>query len=98
MSKRLDETLGTVGYDNLINGLYPPAEPFSAPQATAPIPRNSAITYASISDSRRNHKGCGENLFGRAPAEKEKRGSRLSFVLDHSFSLTLAPLPTRPRR
>ena len=38
MSKRLDETLGTVGYDNLINGLYPPAEPFSAPQATAPIP------------------------------------------------------------
>lgn len=29
MSKRLDETLGTVGYDNLINGLYPPAEPFS---------------------------------------------------------------------
>ena len=30
MSKRLDETLGTVGYDNLINGLYPPAEPFSA--------------------------------------------------------------------
>lgn len=29
MSKRLDETLGTVGYDNLINGLYPPAELFS---------------------------------------------------------------------
>ena len=29
MSKRLDETLGTVGYNNLINGLYPPAEPFS---------------------------------------------------------------------
>ena len=29
MSNRLDETLGTVGYDNLINGLYPPAEPFS---------------------------------------------------------------------
>lgn len=29
MSKRLDETLGTVGYDNLINGSYPPAEPFS---------------------------------------------------------------------
>lgn len=28
MSKRLDETLGTVGYDNLINGSYPPAEPF----------------------------------------------------------------------
>ena len=29
MSNRLDETLGTVGYDNLINGSYPPAEPFS---------------------------------------------------------------------
>lgn len=29
MSKRLDETLGTVGYDNLINGLYPSPEPFS---------------------------------------------------------------------
>lgn len=29
MSKRLDETLGTVGYDNLINSLYPPVEPFS---------------------------------------------------------------------
>ena len=29
MGKRLDETLGTVGYDNLINGPYPPAEVFS---------------------------------------------------------------------
>lgn len=26
---RLDETIGSVGYDNLINGLYPPAEVFS---------------------------------------------------------------------
>ena len=29
MAKRLDETLGTVGYDNLINGLTPGAEVFS---------------------------------------------------------------------
>lgn len=29
MSKRLDENLGAVGFDNLINGLYPPAEVFS---------------------------------------------------------------------
>ncbi|MCC8049597.1 MAG: head decoration protein [Clostridiales bacterium] len=29
MSTRIDETLGTVGFDNLINGVYPPAEPFS---------------------------------------------------------------------
>ena len=29
MSKRLDENLGDVGFDNLINGLYPPAEVFS---------------------------------------------------------------------
>lgn len=29
MSKRLDENLGAVGFDNLINGMYPPAEPFS---------------------------------------------------------------------
>lgn len=27
--KRLDENLGSVGFDNLINGLYPPAEVFS---------------------------------------------------------------------
>lgn len=26
---RIDETLGTVDYDNLINGVYPPAEVFS---------------------------------------------------------------------
>lgn len=26
---RLDENLGAVGFDNLINSLYPPAEPFS---------------------------------------------------------------------
>ena len=25
MSKRLDETIGAVGFDNLINGQYPPA-------------------------------------------------------------------------
>lgn len=30
MSKRLDENLGAVDFDNLINGLYPPAEVFSA--------------------------------------------------------------------
>ena len=29
MSKRLDENLGAVGFDNLINGVYPPAEPFT---------------------------------------------------------------------
>ena len=29
MSKRLDENLGTVGFDNLINGAYPPPEPFT---------------------------------------------------------------------
>lgn len=29
MSARLDETLGTVGFDNLINGTNPPAEVFS---------------------------------------------------------------------
>lgn len=29
MSKRLDENLGTVGFGNLINSLYPPAEPFT---------------------------------------------------------------------
>lgn len=29
MSKRLDENLGAVGFDNLINGANPPAEPFS---------------------------------------------------------------------
>lgn len=29
MSKRLDENIGAVGFDNLINGLYPPAEVFS---------------------------------------------------------------------
>lgn len=29
MSKRLDETIGAVGFDNLINGAYPPAEVFS---------------------------------------------------------------------
>lgn len=29
MSKRLDENLGAVGFDNLINGTNPPAEPFS---------------------------------------------------------------------
>lgn len=26
---RLDENLGAVGFDNLINGIYPPAEPFT---------------------------------------------------------------------
>ena len=39
MSKRLDETLGTVGYDNLINGLYPPAEPFSVVIRKGPLRR-----------------------------------------------------------
>lgn len=29
MSKRLDENLGSVGYDNLLNGMYPPPEVFS---------------------------------------------------------------------
>lgn len=29
MSARLDETLGTVGFDNLINGANPPAEVFT---------------------------------------------------------------------
>lgn len=29
MSTRIDETLGTVGFDNLINGAYPPAEVFT---------------------------------------------------------------------
>lgn len=29
MSTRIDETLGTVGFDNLINGVFPPAETFS---------------------------------------------------------------------
>lgn len=29
MSKRLDENLGSVGFDNLINGTFPPAEPFT---------------------------------------------------------------------
>lgn len=29
MSKRLDETIGAVGFDNLINGQYPPAEVFT---------------------------------------------------------------------
>ena len=29
MGKRLDETIGSVGFDNLINGIYPPAEVFS---------------------------------------------------------------------
>ena len=29
MSKRLDETLVSVGFENLINGTYPPAEVFS---------------------------------------------------------------------
>ena len=29
MSARLDETLGTVGFDNLINGTNPPAEVFT---------------------------------------------------------------------
>ena len=28
MSKRLDETIGAVGFDNLFNGLYPAAEVF----------------------------------------------------------------------
>ena len=29
MSKRLDETIGAVGFDNLINGQYPPTEVFT---------------------------------------------------------------------
>lgn len=29
MSKRLDEDLGSVGFDNLINSMFPPAEPFT---------------------------------------------------------------------
>lgn len=29
MSKRLDENLGSVGFDNLVNGANPPAEVFS---------------------------------------------------------------------
>lgn len=29
MSKRLDENLGYVGYDNLIADMYPPADPFT---------------------------------------------------------------------
>ena len=29
MSKRIDETIGAVGFDNLINGQYPPAEVFT---------------------------------------------------------------------
>ena len=39
MSKRLDETIGTVEHDNLINGLYPPAETF-----TVTIRKGSAET------------------------------------------------------
>lgn len=31
---RLDENLGAVGFDNLINGLYPPAEVFSVQLAS----------------------------------------------------------------
>ena len=34
MAKRLDETLGAVGYDNLINGITPGAEVFSVQLAT----------------------------------------------------------------
>lgn len=34
MSTRIDENLGTVGFDNLINGVYPPAEPFSVQLAS----------------------------------------------------------------
>lgn len=33
---RLDEKLGSVGFDNLINGLYPPAEVFSVQIRKAP--------------------------------------------------------------
>lgn len=29
MATRLDETLGSVGFDNLFHGIYPPAEVFS---------------------------------------------------------------------
>lgn len=29
MAKRLDETVGSVGFENLFNGTYPPAEVFS---------------------------------------------------------------------
>ena len=33
MSKRLDETIGAVGFDNLINGQYPPQKPKSTSAA-----------------------------------------------------------------
>ncbi|MDO4321021.1 MAG: head decoration protein [Lachnospiraceae bacterium] len=39
---RLDENLGAVGFDNLINGLYPPAEPFSV---TIRKESTKAVTY-----------------------------------------------------
>ena len=35
MSKRLDETIGAVGFDNLINGQYPPARKPQKPKSTS---------------------------------------------------------------
>lgn len=45
MSKRLDENLGAVGFDNLINGMYPPAEVFtvSVKQGQGVLKRGSLL-------------------------------------------------------
>lgn len=50
MSKRLDETIGAVGFDNLINGQYPPAEVFTVKirkEATAKIYKRGTVLALS---------------------------------------------------
>ena len=51
MSKRLDETIGAVGFDNLINGQYPPAEVFTVKirkEATEAKSTSAALFWHSL--------------------------------------------------
>lgn len=69
MSKRLDETLGTVGYDNLINGSYPPAEPFSVvirKGAAETTYKRGTVLALSSSDGKYVIRGTAEMLTANA--------------------------------
>lgn len=52
---RLDENLGAVGFDNLINGLYPPAEVYSVELASGQgvLKRGSVLAIDVITNPMR---------------------------------------------
>ena len=65
MSKRLDETIGAVGFDNLINGQYPPAEVFT-------VKIRKAVSYTHLDVYKRQ--GSGRSQTGHILQCEGRRG------------------------